>query len=229
MTITIGPFFCASPGPPGGGSVDPLNVVVEWAGEDRAVRLELFQAHPKGMPKVRFHHVMARADQLPCDVVISETQAIEAPEGTFIPLEGVLTALYRANNVRRGIREVLRELGAFITLHNSARDNIPQDGLLSPEIEQAGFRIANVLGEGEEVLVELGWRPGGSINQFHTANCRFSVRLGAITEDCWVDQEGTNGISVLLAKELHESFPGSPRALMTQAGLKRVVSLVTPH
>lgn len=226
MKITIGPFFCASSETSGGGEVQPLNVRVEWAGADRAVSLPLFQARPEGISKTRFHHIVVHANRIPCEVTYPKYQAIETPGGVFVPLEAVLVAVCRDNEVNRDICEVLQELGEFVSLHNFIRDHVPKEGLLLPAVEQAGFRIVNVLREGDVVWTELGWNPVKSTNLFHTANCRFRVKAGSTAEDCWIQVEQAVGVSGLLAKKLHDAFPGSPRALLTTAGLDHVVSLV---
>lgn len=220
MTINIGPFFCAAAGELAGGTITSLNVCVEWAGAHSAERLPLFQAHPNGTAKVRLHHIVVRADQIPCDVVCPEHQILEAPGGTYLPLEAVLVALYRKHAVLRNIREVLRELGEFVSLQNSIRDHVAKDGLLLPTLEKSGFRIVNVLREGDEVLAEIGWSPTGSSNIFHTANCMFKVQAGAVTEDCWIKSVGETGVAGLLAQELHTAFPGQPRELITSSCLE---------
>jgi hypothetical protein len=175
---------------------------------------------------VRFHHIVVQANNIPCEVTCPKYQAIETHGGAFVPLEAVLAAVYRNNEVNRDIREVLQELGEFVSLHNFIRDHVPKEGLLLPAVEQAGFRIVNVLREGDVVRMELGWLPATSTNLFHTANCQFRVQAGAIAEDCWIQSEETVGISGLRAKKLHNSFPGSPKALMAAAGHDHIVSLV---
>lgn len=228
MKIIIGPFFSrATPQvdtpsrqQPG---IAPLRIALEWSSPEEAHCVPIFVLDaPQGL---RLRQILARASDLPRDVICPDLHVLETQEGTFVPLEGLLSSLYQAGESGRPIREVLGELASIVPLRDTVRGAILDEGLLVPAAEAQGFRIIKGLREGEEILLSLGWAPQGLNSLFHVVTCRFWVQQGKLDAGEWIKAQGAPGISQALAVELAQILPGAPNRLLSAAGLDYVNSL----
>jgi hypothetical protein len=162
---------------------------------------------------------------LPREVSCPETHIIDTIEGTFIPLETLLSALYVGNESSRPIRKLLSELTEMVPLDGAVRTDAPDHGLLVTAAEQEGFHIVKGVRQGKEILLSIGWRASKPTSLFHVANCRFLVEQGKPAAGHWVQLQGEAGVAGLLFEELNRSFPGGPDCLLTRSGLDYIASL----
>jgi hypothetical protein len=148
-----------------------------------------------------------------------EFQAVDTPEGSFVPLEALVVSLYQNGLVSRPICDVLAELSALVPLRSSV-SNPPKDaeGLLLPRIEQEGFRITNVIADEDKLYVDIGWYPApNKFTPYHTCICAFGHEGGKLSEGEWIATRMI-GVHQLLATELRGLATGDPGRALTEKG-----------
>ena len=222
VKILIGPLFIAHP--PAAGPLPPevtsLGTAIEWASPEGAVQIPLFRHRPKQTNRFRLEHVLVRSGDLPCDITCVSEHVFEASGIAYAPLEALVFALYNSET-QRPIRDLLRDMASMIPLEAPPRRPAPA-GALMPAAEESGFRLAAAARDGDEVLIELAWRPSTDANPLHVVN-------GALPSDgrdkgSWIESSKP-GISALLARDLHRLFPGPPGGLMSGRGWQYLHSL----
>lgn len=220
--ITLGPFFATAPHPDlACKHIRPLNLVVEWSSPQRATRIHLFRfIPPSASAHVRLEHVLFRQTDLPFDIECPADQVIDSSEGTFLPLDALLTALYRAFGGPRSIPQLLNELAAIVPLHSPLTKPIVGLGLLKPEVEAMGFRLNSFHPIPGQVWVQFGWQPASSATRFHVCVAVLSLtRAKQLNTGEWMTQREM-GTYQLLDEDLHRLFPGSPMRLLSASGIQ---------
>lgn len=220
--LTLAPFFNeAPPSDSGCKEIVPLQMQVEWASPKAAVVIPLFRYRPQpSTDKLRLEHIVVSSAQLPFEVECSPYHAVESPSGVFLPLEGLLSALYARHRIGRSIFALLEELAGLVPLYGSVRHPIATPGLLVPQVESRGFILNTVVHGDGRLFVEIGWKPRSQEYVFHVGLCAFNdadVEYGH--PGVWI-RPGVIGVAQLLSRELRQLISGEPRRLLTPAGLK---------
>lgn len=219
-TLTIGPLFTGHAAPvPQSATVAPIGLQVEWAGANEMAAIPLYCYRPKHAPRrLRLEHIMFAAERLPFALECSDYQVIETAQGTYLPLEALLSGLYAKYQVGRSIFVVLAELAELVSLSGSVRHPIARPGLLIPQLEQKGFLLNSVFRDGQRIVAEIGWRSPHQEYLFHTCLCEFGCRnIGHGNTGAW-KPTSLIGVHQPLARELHRLAPGTPDTLLTSAG-----------
>lgn len=219
--LRIGPFFTGMSlhAPARRNEAPSLGVQIEWADEHVGAAIWLFRRRLKYAPKrLRFEDVIFPASEVPFDFACSEYQVVETRLGTFLPLDALLAALFTRYQLARSVFAILDELASLVPLE--ARANYSEDagGFLMPEVESKGFKLQNVIRDGDRLYAEIGWRPCGRRYAFHTSICQFQYTAdGRIHGGQW-KPHGVIGVAQLLARELRRLVPGGPENLFSLQG-----------
>ena len=203
--------------PPG---IAPLNVTCEWASPASAVRIPLFRRTPHGTKRRAIEQVVLRSTDLPCDVKCTASSVLDAEGVLYVPFEAVIAELYRSGRPRP-LFDLLRDLMAMIPLQTSNTKPAP-DGCLVASAEEQGFRLATAIVDGDDTLLEIGWRPSRDTSLLHVLNAVIPAQepdAGA-----WIDAPAP-GIAALLSVELHRLLPGQPSHLISSSGRQFLKSL----
>jgi hypothetical protein len=220
-TITLGPFFMpAHVAQPENSQIVSLNLVMEWSNSNQAMRIPLFRRLlPYAPNRLQLEHIVFRHCDLPCDMECQEYQAIETPEGSFLPLDGLLAALYVSCEISRPAFQALNDLASALPLDGTLTNTIATKGLLASEAEARGFRLNAVFQESEMIYAHIAWEPESRSTRFHVCLATFqpghTLKLGAAK---WMVQREI-GVSKILAEELHRLVPGNPTDLLSEAGV----------
>ena len=222
VPITLGPFFTAGqPSPQVNAQISALRLAMEWSNSNHATSIPLFRSIlPYAPDRTRLEHILFRTSDLPCDIECLLYQAIDTPEGTFIPLDALLLALYRNSLISRTIFQLLNELAAVVPLRNSVTSPISTKGLLSTEAEARGFRLNAAFEEAGLIYAQIGWEAECSPTRFHVCAAVFRSKPNlSLDEGKWIAQQDV-GASQILSDELHRLVPGKPSNLLKKAGLQ---------
>jgi hypothetical protein len=107
VKITIGPYFkLYRPAKALPAGIAGLGTSIEWASPGGAVQIPLFQHRPGQTTHFGIESVVLRSSDLPCDVTCAASHVIEVAGTSRVPLEALLSALYRSEG-RRPIRDLL--------------------------------------------------------------------------------------------------------------------------
>jgi hypothetical protein len=226
MKIAIGPYFTlyqprAEALPTG---IAGLGTAVEWASPGGAVQIPLFRHRPGQTTRFGIESVVLRSGDLPCDVTCAAGHVIKVAGMSFVPLEAVLAALYRSEG-RRPLRDLLRELVSMVPLQASFQNPAPAGGLI-PAAEKKGYRLATAARDGEDILIELAWRPAENASLLHVVNGAMDSR--SPEKGAWIESP-IPGVSALLADELHRLLPGPPGKILSDGGRQYLNSLHSIH
>jgi hypothetical protein len=90
------------------------------ANASAAIRIRLFR-HRSGhaQDRIRLEHIVFHRSNLPSDMECQEYQAINTPEGIFLPLGALLAALYRSCEISRPVFQLLGKIAAVVLLHTA--------------------------------------------------------------------------------------------------------------
>jgi hypothetical protein len=231
--ITLGPIFTAGqPAQTSNGQVSPLSLAIEWSNSNQATRLSLFRRLlPHAPDRMRLEHILVRCRDLPCDVECLDYQAVNTPEGDFLPLDALLLALYRSCAISRSIFQLLNELAAVVPLLSTVTNPLSTKGMLATAVEARGFRLNAVFRESGVILVQIGWEPECRSMRFHVCTATFQSKPGGkLDESTWIAQQDV-GASQILSDELHRLAPGKPSELLSEEGFQFLQgkSLPAPH
>jgi hypothetical protein len=198
----------------------PLNLAMEWANFREARQIHLFRHRPPHAPdRIRLDHVVFHERELPCEIECQDYKTVQTPKGAFLPLDGLLTAMYRSGDISRPVFETLDELAAVVPLQSRVSHPILSTGLLVPQAEARGFRLNALFQESGRVLAQFAWESGGRRVRFHACLASFQPdRTGRLDSGEWVAERET-GLCQVLAHELHRLVPGNPHNLLSKAGL----------
>jgi hypothetical protein len=185
-----------------------------------AVQIPLFRHRPGQTTRFGIESVVLRSSDLPCDVTCAASHVIEVAGTSFVPLEGVLAAVYRSEG-RRPIRDLLRDLVSMVPLQASFQNPAPAGGLI-PAAEEKGYRLAKAARDGEDILIELGWQPAENASLLHVVNGAMHSR--SPEKGVWIESP-IPGVSALLAAELHRLLPGPPSGILSDCGWQYLNSL----
>ena len=223
-TLTIGPFLTAEQASNSANSkIVPLGFQLEWATALQAVAIPVFRHVTEHAPnRLRLQNVVFASAQLPFDLECSEPQVVDTPNGTYLPLEALLSQLYSSYEVGRSIFAVLTELAELMPLSGSVRRPIAAPGLLIPEAEQKGFVLNSVVRNGKQIFAEIGWRPPNQGYVFHTCICDFAHGQAQNGDEGTWKPTCLTGVHQPLARELRVLAPGKPGTLFTPYGLRVV-------
>jgi hypothetical protein len=229
--IAFGPFFASAHATQQvSGQIVPLNLAMEWSSPSEALRIPLFcQRLSYAQDRIRLEHIVFRGSDLPCDMECQEYQAIHTATGVFLPLEGLLVALYRSCEIYRSVFQILNEFAAIVPLHATVTSPLASTGLLATEAERRGFRLNALFQESGLTYAQIGWEPECRSTRFHV--CLASFRPGPAGEwdaGNWM-AHGDIGVSQLLADELHRLVPGAPVDLLSRAGRRLLLGTFPGH
>ena len=194
---------------------------MEWSNSKQAISIPLFRQVVLHAPdRIRLEHIFFRRGDLPCDVECLDYQAIVTSEGTILPLDSLLLALYRNCVISRTIFQLLNELATVVPLSNSLTSPIPTKGLLATEAEARGFRLNAVFQELGLIYAQIAWEAECSPTRFHVCTAAFrSKPCQSLDEGKWIAQQDV-GVSQVLSDELHRLVPGKPYNLFRKEGLR---------
>lgn len=217
MRISIGPFFsqeqAVSTLPDR--AIIPLNISFEWSTPDNGFHIPLYKALSSS--KTRPRHIVIRAKNLPCDVDCAEAHIIESNGETFLPLDFLITTLYRNREVSRPIRALLQEMSSLVSIESAVTRPAPA-GSLVKAAEQAGFRLIKGFREGQTVLASIGWQAPETSQLWHVANFRCRAFGEELVSGQWITPQGEIGVSSILASEFTSLFPRPPHELISPTG-----------
>lgn len=218
--ITLGPFVSVTQREQFDcDSATSLGLMLEWAYPEEAFAIPLFcHSLPTRPNRLRFEQILFHHQDLPCETECQKHQVSFTPHGCFLPLNGLLLALYRQRAIERPIYALLNEFAAALPLNLDLGRHITSQKLLRAEAEATGFRLHKVITDSERVHAQIAWEAARRATRFHVATATFR-RSSASGEMCgeWV-QSGEAGVSRLLADELARLIPNSPDGLLTNLG-----------
>jgi hypothetical protein len=221
MTITIGPFFTLyQPAEALPAGIAGTGTSIEWSSPEAAVQIPLFRHRPGRTTRFGIESVVLRSIDLPCDITCAAGHVIEVAGKSYVPLEGLLAALYRSEG-RRPIRDLLRELVTMVPLQASFQNLAPAGGLI-PAAEEKGYGLAKAARDGEDILIELGWQPAENASLLHVGNG--AMHSHSPKKEAWIESP-IPGVSALLAAELHRLLPGPPSEILSDRGWQYLNSL----
>jgi hypothetical protein len=105
------------------------------------IRIPLFR-HRSGhaQDRIRLEHIAFHCSNLPSDMECQEYQAINTPEGIFLPLGALLAALYCSCEISRPVFQLLGEIAAVVPLHTArSRALSLQRACLQPKQKRMDF------------------------------------------------------------------------------------------
>ncbi len=221
MKLTIGPLLTPYEPPTGTlpAGIVALETSIEWASPSAAVQVPLFR-HRRGQT-IRFgiEDLVVRSDDLPCDITCAAAHVTEAGGVSYVPIEGLLYALYRTE-APRPICALLREMAEVVPLQSYYRNPGPAGGLI-PAGERNGFCLATVRRSEHELLIELGWRASETAI-LHTVNGVLAFQ--GQDKGAWIESP-IPGIAKLLSAEMHRLLPRLPGDLLSDRGRQYLASL----
>jgi hypothetical protein len=149
-----------------------------------------------------------------------EYQAIDTPEGTFLPLEALLVELYRTCEFHRPLFGLLNEFAAIVPLHGTVTNPITVTGLLATKAEARGFRLNALFHEPGITYAQIGWEPECRQIRLHVCLASFRPEPARrLHVGKWM-AHGEIGVSQLLASELHRFVAGAPADILSEDGLR---------
>ncbi len=231
--LSLGPFFTRQNSSKRAttATLASLAIALEWACADQGACVPLYQRlrdlsklplHlrvERKQPKLR--EILCHQGDIPVDVDYLEADALDTPDGKYIPMEALLLALYRRYEPQRHIHEVLREFVELVPLHSSVSKPVRNsEGLLSSEVEQRGYRITTVIADRGLLVADIGWRPTPTSSPIHAGITEFQKDLIAQ----WLPTAEL-GVTQLLADDLHRTV-GTPDHLLAEKGRQLLTTLL---
>ncbi len=213
----IGPFFTTLPAPHSDccTGLIPLGIQIECASPLHAIRIPLFRHRREYAPdQLRFEDVVFPCEQLPFDLACPAIQVVEVAGGTYLPLDALLGALYAKWQITRSVFSVLAEFASSVPLVvKMSRRPSDTRWRLPVKAEDHGFRVQDVIQDGESIYVEIGWRPPDCEYMFHTCICQYRLRTDGTIQSICRRPAGIIGVGQLLERELNSLVPGGSENL----------------
>jgi hypothetical protein len=208
--IILGPFFSPSYGCHHSfGEVTSLDFHIEWASATRSFNIPIFPHSPNQRPAaLNLEHLLFAQKQLLFDLECSRYQVVETHLETFVPLEALLVALYRRDELNRPIFRILSELISLVHIESRVRRPITEQDLRAPMTEDAGFRLNTIIRDGTGTYADIAWQPEAQTTRFHTCICKFNFDGREVLDrGVWLPAP-VIGVCTLLPRELHKLAPG---------------------
>lgn len=158
VEIVVGPYFVSAPmAQRRAPQVASIDAVMEFATQQGSSKIPLFRKICSQRPdKCDLDEILIHSDDIPCDVEYRPFYAASSPEGTFVPLDAVLAAMFRDFRINRTPREVLADLCETVHPGFAWRR---RGGLLTDTFERRGYGVSMIDAYGRSVKAVLCWSP----------------------------------------------------------------------
>ena len=235
----LGPAFatvkCQSHPSP---KVHDIGVEMRWGTPRHTNRIywaALANAPYNHRPRYRFEDALVHEDDVPDNVEYQAHLARKTPVGLFIPLTAHLAGLYDFQLVNRDILVVLTEADAVLPTYLAVKAGHqaqfepavePPTGMLSADLEIAGFRLTDLVQNEDRVMLNISWQPLPGGRRFYFVGV-IEMRLTAegITAK-WM-LPGPCGVNRMLREQFDQRCNGL-KACLTAEGRKHCLAGIKP-
>jgi hypothetical protein len=215
---------------------------MKW-GEPRHTNRIYWAALANAPYNYRFENALVHEDDVLPDVEYQSHLAQKTSVGMFIPLTAHLSALYDFKFVNRDIMVVLAEADALLPtslvttevprhagkaghLPQAAQATEPPTGMLSADLEIAGFRLTDLVQNEDRVMLNISWQPLPGGRRFYFVGViEMRPTTGGLVGK-WM-LPGPCGVNRPLRGEFDKRCPGIG-ACLTPAGRKHCLAGITP-
>lgn len=208
--------------PPG---VQHTGWAVELAGDPFMMHAPVIQLRTRGVGRVSLSDYLVPIPQVPFSVSYLPIDLHGMPGGGWMPLQTVLTSLYRDYMVARPIESFLQELRETLQFDDwPSRRHARGAELVAPKVAEAGFELKDFWQYGTSLHVSLGWvcpqdrtRPDETFC-FHAASIEFRPTPAlTLAKGKWILPCETT-FAHLLSQKLRSLLRGDAQQWLSEAG-----------